>query len=66
VQLVIKDNGPGLAPGEAQPLLQSTAVSGSRTGLGMHIIRDLAQAIGCTIRYESAPQAGTAVYLVLN
>ncbi len=64
--LSITDNGPGIPPELAKTLFEDTAVSGSRHGLGLHIIRDLSKAIRCDIRVQPADHnTGTCFLLSL-
>jgi signal transduction histidine kinase len=61
----ISDNGPGVAPEQLKALYaDDTAITGARQGLGLHIIRDLAKAIGCVITLRAQP-VGTAFVLAL-
>jgi signal transduction histidine kinase len=62
--LSISDNGPGLPPEVIHILSQETQVANAKTGLGLHLIRDLAKAIQYTITAESAPEKGACFYLV--
>lgn len=50
----ISDNGPGISAEQAKTLFSEVNVTGARHGLGMHIIRDLAKAIGCNIDVKAA------------
>jgi C4-dicarboxylate-specific signal transduction histidine kinase len=59
VQLSITDNGPGIRDRrELSALFDETEISGSSRGLGLHIIRDLAKAIGCRVEAGSLPGQG--------
>lgn len=49
----ITDNGPGISAEQAKTLFSETNVTGARHGLGMHIIKDLAKAISCSIAVQS-------------
>ncbi|MCG2613782.1 tetratricopeptide repeat-containing sensor histidine kinase [Terrimonas sp. NA20] len=62
VKLMITDNGPGIDPA----IFQSTSISGedSRFGLGIHIIKDLARVIHCTISTVNV-RKGSCVILSL-
>jgi signal transduction histidine kinase len=65
--LSITDNGPGISPELAKTLFEDTAVSGSRHGLGLHIIRDLSKAIQCDISVEPGDEGkGTRFVLSLS
>lgn len=49
----ISDNGPGISAEQAKTLFSETNVTGTRHGLGLHIIKDLAKAISCSIAVQS-------------
>jgi signal transduction histidine kinase len=61
--LSIKDNGKGTSREQLQALYDEKAGMGSRNGLGLHIIRDLAKAICCGIELNSGYQQGTEFIL---
>jgi len=61
----ITDNGPGASDEQLRALYDESAPSGARTGLGLHIIRDLAKAIGCKVTYNAANGAGAEFILCL-
>lgn len=63
--LSIEDNGPGITTSEIAALTMENAKSNSKSGFGMHIIRDLTKAINCTISYETM-EPGTKCTLVLT
>jgi signal transduction histidine kinase len=63
--LSITDNGPGVNNEQLKALYDDTASSGARQGLGLHIIRDLAKAINCTITLTANKQSGTEFILCL-
>ncbi len=65
VLLSITDNGPGISAEKANTLFDETAVAGTRNGLGLHIIRDLAKAIRCQISYATENKSGTTFVLAL-
>jgi signal transduction histidine kinase/Tfp pilus assembly protein PilF len=54
----IADNGPGISSEQLRALYDETASMGARQGLGLHIIRDLAKAIGCVVTLRTRPGAG--------
>ncbi|WP_244929129.1 PAS domain S-box protein [Nocardioides sp. W7] len=58
VDLVVRDGGDGVAP-EMQPRLFDRFATGSRggTGLGLHIVRELARAQGGDASYDAAERA---------
>jgi len=63
--LSISDNGPGASNEHLKALYDESAPSGSRTGLGLHIIRDLAKAIGCKVTYSAEDGRGAEFILCL-
>ncbi len=63
VFLSITDNGPGANEGQLKALYDETASSGSKNGLGLHIIRDLAKAIGCIVDLKPSKEGGTQFVL---
>ncbi len=63
VVLTITDNGPGISASQLNALYASDTTISGKTGLGMHLIRDLAQAITCQISVRSEQGAGTEFQL---
>ncbi|MFM2362454.1 MAG: hypothetical protein RLZZ316_1356 [Bacteroidota bacterium] len=61
IYLSVTDNGPGINNEQAKALYDDKATTGSKFGLGLHIIRDLAKAINCTITFQTAPQGAQFV-----
>ena len=61
----ICDNGPGVGDEKLQALYSDTVIGSTKNGLGLHIIRDLAQAIQLTISRVPARQQGTEFLLTL-
>ncbi len=59
VFLSVTDNGPGVQEEQVKALYDDDSIVNTRNGLGLHIIKDLAKAIHCTISLQSAPGAGT-------
>ncbi|NUY80644.1 tetratricopeptide repeat-containing sensor histidine kinase [Flavobacterium sp. MAH-1] len=64
--LSITDNGPGASQEQFRALYDEKEVVGIKTGLGLHLIRDLAKAIDCTISVASEPSKGTTFTLSFN
>lgn len=60
----ITDNGPGGSKQQFKALYDETEVVGIKTGLGLHLIRDLAKAIDCSIIVKSKAGEGTSIVLV--
>ncbi|NHM06731.1 sensor histidine kinase [Flavobacterium sp. CYK-4] len=65
IYLSITDNGPGATQEQFKALYDDTEVVGIKTGLGLHLIRDLAKAIDCKISVETQKNEGTVFTLVL-
>ncbi|MES2131232.1 MAG: tetratricopeptide repeat-containing sensor histidine kinase [Bacteroidota bacterium] len=63
IYLSITDNGPGGTQQQFKALYDETEVVGIKTGLGLHLIRDLAKAINCIITVESKVNGGTTIIL---
>jgi len=61
--LSITDNGPGGTQEQFKALYDDKEVVGIKTGLGLHLIRDLAKAIHCTIAVDSKLNHGTTFTL---
>lgn len=61
--LTISDNGPGGTEAQFKALYDEKEVAGIKTGLGLHLIRDLAKAIDGTITVESKLNNGTTFKL---
>jgi signal transduction histidine kinase len=62
----IRDNGPGVSEEYLRALYDETIGARARHGLGLHIIRDLAKAIGCKITTHSMKGVGTEFTLQLD
>jgi signal transduction histidine kinase len=63
--LSITDNGPGLDAEHANVLYTDNTITSSKTGFGLHLIRDLAKAIQCKISVQSKPGSGTTFTLAI-
>ena len=63
--LSITDNGPGINTEQAKSLFDETALVGTKHGLGLHIIRDLAKAIKCNISIAPGNNTGTTFVLAI-
>ncbi|CAA9196063.1 Adaptive-response sensory-kinase SasA [Flavobacterium bizetiae] len=57
--LSISDNGPGGTQEQFKALYDDSEVIGIKSGLGLHLIRDLATAINCKIEVKSQHDSGT-------
>ena len=49
---LVTDNGPGIKQEQLISLYEETLSPNAKTGFGLHLIRDLAKAINCTITVE--------------
>ncbi|WP_332369314.1 HAMP domain-containing sensor histidine kinase [Spirosoma telluris] len=63
VVLTITDNGPGMSQSQLKALYTNDAAIIGKSGLGLHLIRDLARAIACQISVRSEQGAGTEFQL---
>jgi C4-dicarboxylate-specific signal transduction histidine kinase len=66
IYLSITDNGPGVKDEQLKALYDEKTSSGARSGLGLHIIRDLAKAIGCVISLNSQMKTGAEFVLTIR
>jgi signal transduction histidine kinase len=64
--LSISDNGKGADVENFKALYDDTEVIGIQTGLGLHLIRDLAKAIDCEISVDSTIGIGTTFVLKIQ
>lgn len=64
--LSISDNGKGASDEQFKALYNDKEVVGIKTGLGLHLIRDLAKAISCEISVDSKVNLGTTFTLKLK
>ena len=63
VFLSIEDNGTGASMEQLKALYDESAGMGGGNGLGLHIIRDLAKAIHCSVEMDASYQNGTRFLL---
>ena len=63
--LSITDNGKGANSEQFKALYDENEVVGIKSGLGLHLIRDLAKAINCEILVDSKENSGTTFTLKL-
>ena len=62
----ISDNGNGTDLDQFNALYDEKVVAGIKSGLGLHLIRDLAKAINCDIKVDSQKNSGTTFTLLFN
>ncbi|WP_114789832.1 tetratricopeptide repeat-containing sensor histidine kinase [Niabella yanshanensis] len=65
VKLSITDNGPGVHPEQLDALYNENAVVGTRHGLGLHLIRDLAKAINCRVLHQPGLEKGSVFQIIM-
>lgn len=63
--LSITDNGSGARQEQFKALYDDKEVAGIKSGLGLHLIRDLAKAINCRIKVKTQIDSGTTITLEL-
>ncbi len=61
--LSITDNGPGVDAEKLKVLFDESDLTSTKSGLGLHLIRDMAKAIDCEISVESRVGEGTTFTL---
>ncbi len=61
--LSITDNGPGASEEKFRALYDEKITVGIKTGLGLHLVRDMAKAINCTVTVNSQLGKGTEIIL---
>lgn len=66
VILAITDNAGGVSEQQLSALYSETANVGGKSGLGLHLIRDLAKAISCKITVNPTPNVGTEFRLAFG
>ncbi len=64
--LSISDNGKGATDEQFNALYDDKEVVGLQSGLGLHLVRDLAKAINCEIKVSSTPNQGTVFTLLFK
>jgi signal transduction histidine kinase len=64
IYLSITDNGSGGTQEQFKALYDDSEVIGIKSGLGLHLIRDLATAINCKIEVNSKPDSGTTFTII--
>ena len=64
--LSITDNGKGISDKELKALHNENEIVGIKSGLGLHLIRDLAKAINCEIVVDSNIGVGTTFVLMIE
>lgn len=65
VILSIHDNGPGGTKEQFKALYDETTITGISSGLGLHLIRDLAKIIKAEITVKTSNDFGTTIHIIL-
>lgn len=60
------DNGKGADLEQFKALYDETEVTGIKLGLGLHLIRDMAKAISCSVSLDKKIQNGTSLVLIFT
>lgn len=63
--LSITDNGTGISDQQLNALNKDDSPIGIKSGLGLHLVRDMARAIACTISVHTTPGKGTRFELAI-
>jgi sensor histidine kinase regulating citrate/malate metabolism len=59
IELSVVDNEPGISQEQLDALYNKQAVVGTKSGMGLHIIRDLAEVVQCKITMDTSSNQGT-------
>ncbi len=65
-KLSITDNGPGMNKDQVKKFEEGSAISSSSKGLGLNLVKDMSQTIGCVITVSSKEGAGTTFTLTMG
>lgn len=61
----ISDNGPGLTAEQQKRLFDDAAVISTKTGLGLHLVRDLCKMLHHKLEVQSEPNKGTTFNIIV-
>lgn len=64
--LSITDNGKGASHKQFKPLFDDREPIGIKSGMGLHLIRDMARSLGAQLEVDSEPGKGTAIRLIFD
>lgn len=66
INISVTDNGPGMSKEQIQRFNENSTIASSKNGLGLYIIKDLAEKINCTIQLTSNLTQGTTIILSIK
>ncbi|MDR3692997.1 tetratricopeptide repeat-containing sensor histidine kinase [Mucilaginibacter sp.] len=66
IKLSITDNGPGMSAEQIKKFEENITIGSSKQGLGLSLVKDMAQTIGCTIALHSKEGSGTTFTLTIG
>ena len=67
VAVEVRDNGPGMTPVVMQQITEPFYTTKTKgTGLGLSVVQQLMEGMGGRLRFESAPEEGTRVFLLIQ
>ena len=66
LKLSITDNGPGMTEEQIKNFEENLTIGSSKHGLGLNLVKDMAQTIGCSVKLNSTKGAGTTFVLTLS
>jgi len=66
LKLTITDNGPGMTEEQTKNFEENLTIGSSKNGLGLNLVKDMAQTIGCSIKLNSTKGTGTTFVLSIS
>ncbi|MGZ6416689.1 MAG: tetratricopeptide repeat-containing sensor histidine kinase [Bacteroidia bacterium] len=66
LKLSLTDNGPGMNKEQVKKFEENTSISSSKHGLGLNLVKDMAQTIGCIITLDTKDGRGTTFTLTVG
>jgi len=66
LKLTITDNGPGMTEEQIKNFEENLTIGSSKNGLGLNLVKDMAQTIGCSIKLNSTKGTGTTFVLSIS
>jgi signal transduction histidine kinase len=65
-KLSITDNGPGMNDDQIKKFEENLTIGSSKNGLGLNLVKDMAQTIGCIITLSTKEGTGTTFTLTIS